>query len=701
MPFVDPKFWSDHLHGVLERYDEALLRGVAQRLIRPRSQWPVEELITRCVEAVSNAATVDRRVEGLEPLCRQVLVLIGRSRQPRWGVGNLLEMLVGLGQPADLRPIVALLEAGLLYPELASGNTKLKSFEQWLGTAGAGGPEVFAHPDVTARLDRADAGVPECPGQATAVKGVQEADGLEWPLRLAAVWEHVLGGPLRRTQQGDFFKRDLDRLRGEPVLNTAVEGVSGLPDIGLLAVELAVVEGVLHEDDGEITSPGSLTSGDRNLSDTVASLWAAMPRLRAWNARDGWCGGGATGNPYPSAYMLALLLLSRLSEDGWADPEAIARWMAGHHPYWAENRAASGADTGIVPFLLGLAYSLRLVQVARTTDERPVVRLSGHGRWVLGLGEQPVEGPAYGKTMLVQPTLEIIAYRQGLTPALICRLGQFSAWKGLGPACTLQLQPDTVYRALEAGQTFESILQTLEQYGMRPTPPAVVESLRTWANKRERLTLYASATFFEFQSAEDLQEALARGLPGVRVGERLAVVAGERGVDFRHFRLTATRDYALPLEKCVDIAADGVTLTVDLARSDLLLETELPRFAELVPGSVNGRRQYRLTPTSLDAAQESGLGLHTLEEWFAQRTGQPLTPAARLLLMGNVLPALALQRQLVLQVVNAEIVDGLLQWPGTRALIAARLGPTAVVVAEDHVDLLRQRLGELGVKLQE
>jgi hypothetical protein len=54
---------------------------------------------------------------------------------------------------------------------------------------------------------------------------------------------------------------------------------------------------------------------------------------------------------------------------------------------------------------------------------------------------------------------------------------------------------------------------------------------------------------------------------------------------FRHFRLTWMRDYALPPEKCVGIEDDGVTLSVDLARSDLLLETEVPRFADLIGGS--------------------------------------------------------------------------------------------------------------------
>src|SRR5262249_36934301 len=147
-----------------------------------------------------------------------------------------------------------------------------------------------------------------------------------------------------------------------------------------------------------------------------------------------------------------------------------------------------------------------------------------------------------------------------------------------------------------------------DQHGMRPTPAAVKDALRTWSNKRERLSVYTSATLLEFNSPEELNEALARGLPGVRLSDRLAVVAKESAVDFRHFRLLGSRDYALPPEQCVQVEADGVTLTLDTARSDLLLETELPTFAELLNPSpqpfslrgrgaggegVNGKRQYR------------------------------------------------------------------------------------------------------------
>ena len=289
-----------------------------------------------------------------------------------------------------------------------------------------------------------------------------------------------------------------------------------------------------------------------------------------------------------------------------------------------------------------------------------------------------------------------------MSSSLIAKLTRFAAWKNLSTACTLQLEPDTVYRALESGETYESIRQALEQHSSKALPNAVLDLLRTWANKRDRITVYPSATLLEFATPEDLQEALARGVPGIRISDRMAVVANEDEMEFRHFRLSGTRDYALPPDRCVTVEADGVTLAVDLARSDLLLETELPRFAELIDRpTTNGRRLYRLTPKSLEAARTGGMLLGTLEAWFQQRAGQQLPAAARLLMAGDQMAPSHFARHLVLHVPNEETADGLMQWPETRGLIAARLGPTALAVTEENAEELRRRLKAVGLALLE
>jgi hypothetical protein len=706
MPFSDPPDWSDLLRQALGRYDEPLLRQVAARLVRTRNQWPVEELIERAAATVVNAAVIDRRLQELDPAARQLLALIARSRQPRWRLGNLVELAIALGRREEpVQPILALFEGGLLYPEPAAlgSASRLKSFEQVLGLAAGGGLAVFAHPAVAARAIGVELDLPELPAKPQAAGAVREADGLEWPLRLSALWQLVAAGPLRRTQGGAFFKRDLDRLRTDPVLNSPpTDSPAELPDPALLTVALAEAEGIIRDSDGELGAGPLPASWDEGLSRALEAVYAGLFRMESWDPLDGFrMAVEGVGNPFPSAYLLTLALLGRQPPDAFVSPDDLEAWLREQHPYWAQEDARpSRYRSWVGTFVLGLLYPLRVVEAAKDEAGAWAVRLSAMGRWLLGLGEEPSGPPPFPQTLLVQPNLEILAYRQGLTPALVAKLARFAAWKGLGAACLLQLGPDTVYRALEGGLTFETIQQTLEKHGTRATPATVIDSLRTWANKRDRITVYPSAALLEFGSAEELNEALARGVPAVRLGDRLALVAHEEEIEYKHFRLTGTRDYALPPEKCVTVEPDGVTLTIDLSRSDLLLETELPRFAvPLERPLANGRRQYRLTPASLTAARESGLGVPQLETWFAQRAGGPLSPAARLLLAGAQAPSPQVKRHLVLHVASAELADGLTQWPETRELIDERLGPTALAVAEQNAGRLRDTLRRLGMAL--
>src|SRR5437870_13825402 len=90
-------FWTEHLRRTLQSYDEPLLRLVAGKLCKPRSHWPAEELIDRCVAAFANAAGLDRRLRDLDPAGRALLALIAQSRQNLWPAGNLVEMLAALG----------------------------------------------------------------------------------------------------------------------------------------------------------------------------------------------------------------------------------------------------------------------------------------------------------------------------------------------------------------------------------------------------------------------------------------------------------------------------------------------------------------------------------------------------------------------------------------------------------------------------
>lgn len=704
--------WIDRIRQTLRSYDDSLMRRVAAKLCKPRSQWPVAELIDRCIEVLVNPAVLDRRLKDLEPAGRQLLALIGQSRQPRWPVGNLVEMMAALGHADGLAPVQALLEMGLLFP-IVPEKARVKQFDLWLGQTVM--PAVEVPTAITQRVLREPLPL-AAPESAALASTVHEADGLEWPLRLAALWQQLVVVPLRRTQQRDFFKRDLDRLRGDSLIGASpADALTELPDPSLFTAALALAVGLIEDRDGDLCAGPFAAHWTATLPALLAELFAVLPQVAGWNAAKGWEPGAGPGNPYPSASLLALVVLAQLPPDRWVKTAALDEWLVARHPFWRlaparddhPNSRRKGQEkkpaddvTGVGRFLLGVAYPLKLLQAAKDADGEWQIRLSPLGRWAMGYGDTPPSVPTFPQTLLVQPNLEILAYRQGLTPELLVKLSRFATWRTLGAACTLQLEPSSVYRALEMGETLTSIVQALERHSMKPTPPPVLEALKTWSNKRERISVYPSAVLLEFAAPEELNEALARGLPAVRLTDRLAAVANESQIDYKHFRLTGARDYCLPPEPCATVEADGVTLFVDLARSDLLLETEIRRFAEPIDASaVPGRRGYRLTPASLAAAREQGMTLAALSSWFEQRTGMPLPPAARLLLSGVELPPAELRRQLILHVRAAAVADGLMQWPATATLIQARLGPTALAIDESNVARLRERLSEIGVEI--
>src|SRR5207302_9583768 len=128
------------------------------QLIKPRSHWPADDLLERCVAAFDNIATVDRRLKELDPRGRRLLALIAHSGQPRWRVMHLIEMATTLGDADGLQSVRNLLEAGLLFPQLPDAWKRLRNFNQWFIQAGTSGLTVFAPASVLPRVIGEDLG---------------------------------------------------------------------------------------------------------------------------------------------------------------------------------------------------------------------------------------------------------------------------------------------------------------------------------------------------------------------------------------------------------------------------------------------------------------------------------------------------------------------------------------------------------------
>lgn len=692
--------WTERVQQTLERYDETLLRLVAGKLLRPRSHWPVEDLIQRSVETLTNAPVIDRRLKELPPASRKLLAVLGRSHCPTWGTFDLVWILACLGHAEGLTPVQTLLEAGLLYPILPDAQPPLKSFDTFLAGGGTQPVLVFAHPAVTVRARGESLELPLLLKSETDAKSPRLGDGLEYPLRIAVMWQQIAGGSIRLTQSNLLFKRDLLRLQADELLKTPfAEHFAELPDSGVFMLALAVEAGVVASSQGEL-SKGTFSSawqGDTSelLRELVAKLWG----VHNWDPVKGYfpIEGGA---PLPSVGLMLLLLLQEQPAKHWFSMRELTKPFWKCHPTWSShlgNRLEVG-EGWVQGFFLGVAYQLRLVEIQHES-EGWLVRLSDLGRAILGGNPLPPSGFDFPQTLIVQPNGEVVLYRQGLTPPLLSKLTRFANWKTLGAACTMELNAESVYRGLEAGVTLQDILKLLQQHGTRSLPSTVMDSLQRWSNKRERITLYASATLLEFTSAEDLEVAFQRGLVAMKLTDRIGLIDSSEP-DYRAFRLIGNRDYEARSQPCIRFDPDGVTFTIDAALSDLVLEAELVRLAETVETEPGEARRLRFTRASLSRAREQGISRSELEQWCLDRSGEPISPAAALLYGGDPNAAGRLAPRIVLQLPTRELADGVVQLPLTSELIEDRLGSHSLAVKPERVDELLKLLTDFGVSVE-
>ncbi len=699
-PATAIEFWTDRVRDALGRYAEPLLRTVMQQLLKPRNQWPVDDLIERGLSTLSNAAVVDRRLSELSPASRKLLAVIALSRQPAWQVGHLVAILATLDHAEGLTPILALLQEGLAHPDLSAGIRSLKQFEEWLGPTGIMTARLFVHPSITSRASGFDLGLPALPARAIERKAIQQSDGLEWLLRSAAAWSRVAADSIRLTQQQTLFKRDLQKFQTDELLASPfAEHLTDLPDVGLLALDFAVAADLIEVVEGEMRIRPAPALWTKKLPAALVDLWRGLLVIDGWDPISGQL-AAEDGPLLPSLALPAFLMLRSLRPSEWLQAEAVAAHLYPRHPSWAAvlKKSSELATAWIERLFLGVGYPLRLVDTLREPSGW-WFRLGDIGRHLFQgekLADQAVE---FAQTLIVQPNNEMVVFRQGMTPDLIGRLSRFALWKTLGSACTMELTAESVYRGLETGLLLADIQRLLEQHGTRSVPPNVLDALQRWSSKRERITVWASATLFEFTSPEDLETAYGRGLVTARLTDRIGVAADGEEMEYRHFRLIGNRDYESRPQKCLNFEPDGVTFTVDSAQSDLILEAELAQLAIPLPQPSSGPRRFALTPDSLRSARQRGMTLTDLDQWALDRSGAPLSSAARLIFPSQPIIA-TWRRRLVVDLPDEQVADGIVQWPATAALVEERLGPRSIAVAAANLPMLIERLQTIGIELQ-
>jgi hypothetical protein len=718
-----------------------LAQGAAPGAFRVRPSGTADEITDYLDEPAAAPALVARLSPGSH-LALSLFGLMEATSLPLAGIAQVLRTLLTEPVPA----ILPLLELGLLAVFAEGDSSQLDGFTEILESDDAWRVSLRVHPAVprSVRTARPEDILPRASGPITEIR---EADGLEAVLRLAALWQRVGAEPLRQTQQGVLYKRDRDRIDLDPVLASPIaDSFIPLPDSPSLWLALARRIGMIEpEAGGERLLAAPLEFWNENefhLPQMIATGWLSLPD---------WCElpSEAVAENEAAAMVsylrCALLLwLSTPGDSEWVALDDVAEQLTNRWPSWSRfsrsplgeddssrrprspsrARARSRNEPGARPcatvllesILLGVAYPLGLIRAAREAPNgRRVVQLSAFGRYVLAVGPTPPARPSFERFLFVQPNFELIAYRQGLTPQLVGRLSRFAWWTQIGSALELKLSRESIVFGLERGSKPDWMLETLSRASQRPLSRGVIEAINHWAERRERVVFYAASTLIEFGSQVERDQALELWPDGgdaapVAVADRFLLVEDDQTVPYARLRLTSSRDYRRPPDVCVTVEPDGVTLALDPARADLLVDAELAQFAEpkSLPERAAGQsgaafpRRFVITSDSLQTGINRGMGPTWLSEWFERRARRPIPAAVELLLLAKSsrVPRLKAAKIVVLKAPSPEVLEGLRQLPSTGSLLGEVLGPTSAAIPEDNITALLNVLKELGMDLE-
>jgi len=283
--------------------------------------------------------------------------------------------------------------------------------------------------------------------------------------------------------------------------------------------------------------------------------------------------------------------------------------------FWLDNEGTWVANAVMITLVtLGLAERGQ----SADAEKRPCFRLTRLGCAVLGAPELGVAGSAPSEPFLtLQPNHEILAYLDAADAGRIILLTKVAERTSTVSDRVLkfELTRQSVYNALEAGMTMDSIRAFLVANAKTPMPDNVTRTLDEWSRRRETLVLRRNVTL---AAAPDAQSLDTIGQNATRLGDQFALLpkmtAKKASIQFPHWVLLDHRG-ALPKSGRVDETGQMTTETAN--------SVWLARCAELADQTPTG---WEITQKSIKRARTKGIATDQVLSWLQAHLTHEVPP---------------------------------------------------------------------------
>ncbi|MBX7257450.1 MAG: helicase C-terminal domain-containing protein [Candidatus Hydrogenedentes bacterium] len=378
-------------------------------------------------------------------------------------------------------------------------------------------------------------------------------------------------------------------------------------------------------------------------------------------------------------------------EERW---RAIASNTSDPTPSWRERMWQTHERRLFIWLIQSLFARLGLVQLA---NEGQLFRITGLGRFALGVGEAPAESAESAPDALViQPDFEVIAYLDRCSADLRRKLDAFCERVRVGQVGTYKLTQDSLYRGLRSGVAGETFIRILEAHTQRGIPNNVRKQIETWVQKAENIVIRTNCQILECSDPAVLAEWLRKYPHAQMIGERfLLLPSGATLPNKPPVKGLVRIDYTKPIAPCL-FQEPGLRLRAPWSRTSLLLKNRLVELGT-VNESDSGDLVLELARTALKKGVDWGLFAAQLEALVEGALAARYRTALRAW-CGEAEP-LTTHTATLLRFDDADACEAVLDMTDSMKIIEGRIGLRTLVVAKGALPALKRELQTLGLRI--